>query len=168
VPLPLSDSVAVEGRALLVIVSVAVSVPVTRGLKVTLKGSLCPAWIVTGSEIPLTMKAVLLTLAAVTVTLPPLAVKLPEAFRLVPTATVPRARLFGLIPSCADEVAVPLPDKGIVSVELGAFEVMVTLPLAPAAVVGEKLTVNVLLCPAARLTGVVIPLKLNPNPLAAI
>jgi hypothetical protein len=46
--------------------------------------------------------------------------------------------------------------------------VIVTLPWAPAAVVGEKLTVNVLLCPAARLTGAVIPLKLNPNPLAAI
>ena len=167
-PLPLSDCVAVEDWALLMNVSVAVSVPATRGLKVTLNGRLCPAWIVTGSEIPLTTKAVLLALAAVTVTLAPLAVKLPEAFLLVPTTTLPMPRLLGLIPSCAVAVAVPVPDKGIVRIELGAFDVIVTLPPALAAVVGEKLTLNVALCPAARLSGAVIPLKLNPSPLAAI
>jgi len=107
-------------------VSVAPAVPVTRGLKVTVKGRLWPAWMVTGSDIPLTTKAVLLELAPVSVTLAPLAVKLAEAFPLVQTTTFPMPRLLGFTPSWAVAVAVPVPDKGMVSVELGAFEVIVT------------------------------------------
>jgi hypothetical protein len=42
---------------------------------------------------------------------------------------------------------------------------MVTLPLALAAVSGANLTVKVALWPAVRVTGVVIPLRLNPVPL---
>jgi hypothetical protein len=51
---------------------------------------------VTGNERPLTLNAELFELAAVTVTFAPLAVKLPDAVPLVPTTTLPRARVVGL------------------------------------------------------------------------
>ena len=60
-----------------------------------------------------------------------------------------------------------MPDKGIVRVGLDAVEVMVTLPLAIAADVGANLTLKVVLWPAVRVSGVVIPLRLNPVPVMA-
>ena len=48
---------------------------------------------------------------------------------------------------------------------LDAVEVMVTLPLAVAADWGANATLNVALCPAVRVSGVEIPLRLNPVPL---
>ena len=55
----------------------------------------------------------------------------------------------------------------MVRVGLDAFEVIVTVPLAPAAEVGAKVTLKVVPCPAASVSGAVIPLKLNPVPLMA-
>jgi hypothetical protein len=46
------------------------------------------------------------------------------------------------------------------------LEVMLTLPLAAPAVVGEKSTENEVLWPAVNVTGKDRPLKLNPVPLA--
>jgi hypothetical protein len=46
-----------------------------------------------------------------------------------------------------------------------ALEVTVTLPLALTADCGVNVTVKVLLWPAVSVTGVVIPLRLNPVPL---
>ena len=50
VPVPVSVPVEVDGWALLVVVSVALADPTAVGLKVIVKGTLCPAGIVTGSE----------------------------------------------------------------------------------------------------------------------
>ena len=50
-------------------------------------------------------------------------------------------------------------------VRVGAFEVIVTLPLTLAAEAGVNVTVKLALCPAVSVTGVVIPTKLNPVPL---
>jgi hypothetical protein len=46
-----------------------------------------------------------------------------------------------------------------------AFEMILTLPLALAADVGVKVTVKVAVCRAVRVTGAVIPLRLNAAPL---
>ena len=73
--------------------------------------------------------------------------------------------LLGFAPRPPGEV--PVPDKGIVRVGLEALDVMLTLPLALPADDGANETLNVALCPAVRVTGVVIPLKLNPEPLTA-
>ena len=73
--------------------------------------------------------------------------------------------LLGFAPRPPGEV--PVPDKGIVRVGLEALDVMLTLPLALPADDGANETLNVALCPAVRVTGVVIPLKLNPEPLIA-
>jgi hypothetical protein len=48
---------------------------------------------------------------------------------------------------------------------LGAFDVIVTLPLELPADCGLKLAVKLVLCPAPSVNGVVIPLKLKPVPL---
>ena len=149
---------------MLVKVSVALAAADTCGLKVTVNEALWPAGMVTGSERPPTLNTELFELAAVTVTFAPLAVRLPDAVPLVPTTTLPRPSVLGVTVSCP-AAAVPVPDSGIVSVGLEAFEVMVTLPLALVADCGANVTVKFALCPAVSVSGAVIPLKLNPVPL---
>jgi hypothetical protein len=101
VPVPVNDSVVVEGCALLAKVSVAIAAPEVDGLKVTVKGALLPASIVTGNDSPLTLNAELLVVAAVTVTLVPAADKLPDAVLLIPATTLPTPSVAGLTASCA-------------------------------------------------------------------
>ncbi len=165
-PVPVSDSVVVEGCALLVKVSVALAAPVTAGLKVTVKETLCPAAMVTGSDSPPTVKTELFVLAPVTVTLAPLAVNVPDELPLVPTTTLPRFIVVGVTDSCP-VAAVPVPDNGIVRFGFEASDVTLRLPLALPADEGANETLNVALCPALSVTGAVIPLKLNPAPLTA-
>jgi len=105
-------------------------------------------------------------LAAVTVTLAPLAVKVPAAVPLAPTVTLPSARVAGETASCPAGDA-PVPETGIVKVGFVAVEVTVTLPLTAPADVGAKETVKVALFPVLSVSGVVIPLKLNPAPVTA-
>src|SRR5271165_2817568 len=142
VPVPVSVSIVVDGLALLVNVSEALAEPVVCGLKVTVKGALWPAGMVTGSDNPPTLNAELFVLAPVKVTLAPLAVILPDPLPLVPTTTLPRARLVGDTVSCP-AAAVPVPDSAMVSVGFDASEVMVTVPLALLAVCGANVTVKV-------------------------
>jgi hypothetical protein len=149
---------------LLAKVSVALAAPDAWGLKVTVKEALWPAGMVTGSERPPMLNAELLELAPVTVTLVPLAVRLPDAVPLVPTTTLPKPRVVGVIVSCP-AAAVPVPDNGIVSVGLVAFEVTGMLPLAFAADCGVNVTLIVVLWPAVSVTGAVTPLTVNPVPL---
>ena len=73
--------------------------------------------------------------------------------------------LLGFAPRPPGEV--PVPDRGMVRVGLEALEVITRLPLAMPVDDGAKETLNVALCPAVRMTGVVIPLKPNPEPLIA-
>lgn len=80
---------------------------------------------------------------------------------LLPTVTLPKPRLVGFDPSVPG--ATPVPDNGILRV--GAVEVIVTLPLILPELPGVNVTVKLVLCPAASVTGAVIPLKLNPEPL---
>jgi hypothetical protein len=82
---------------------------------------------------------------------------------LLPTVTLPKLRLLGFDPRVPS--ATPVPDNGMFRVGFEAFDVTVTLPLALAADCGVKVAVKVVLCPAASVTGVVIPVRLNPVPL---
>ena len=81
---------------------------------------------------------------------PPVLITVSDADRLLPTVTLPKARVLGLDPSAPG--ATPVPDKGMVKVGLGAFEVMVTVPLALAADCGVNVALNVALCPAVSVT----------------
>jgi len=94
---------------------------------------------------------------------PPVLVTVSEIDCLFPTVTLPKLRLVGLAPSVPG--VTPLPESGIVSVGFDALDVRVRFPLAPPADDGVNETLNVALCPAVSVTGVVIPVKLNPEPL---
>ncbi len=151
---------------MLVIVSVALTDPTVCGLKVIVKGTLVPAAIVTGSESPPRLNTELLVLAAVTVTFAPVAARVPEVVPLVPSSTLPRARVVGLIASCP-AAAAPVPDKGIVRVGFDPFDVTVTVPLALPDVVGANFTLMTTLCPAASVIGVPMAVDVNPVPVVA-
>ena len=151
---------------MLVTVNEAVTVPVVCGLKVIVNGTLCPAGIVTGNDRPPILNTELFVVAPVTVTLAPVALRLPFADPLVPTITLPKPRVPGVMLSCPAE-EVPVPDSGIVRLGFEAFEVIVTLPVAFVAEAGANVTVNVVLWFAPSVTGVESPLTLNPLPLAA-
>lgn len=152
-PVPVSVSAVVEGWASLVNVSVALVDPVVEGLKVTVNGTLWPVEIVTGSESPPTLNAELVVLAAVTVTLAPLAVRLPDAVPLLPTTTLPTPRVVGLTASCPEAVVVPVPESakliGLFDALLATEAVAVKVPAA----FGANLTLIVVLCPTATVTG---------------
>ena len=60
-----------------------------------------------------------------------------------------------------------MPLKGIARLGSDAFDVTVTVPGNVPTDVGANFTVNVVLCPAVKVTGVVIPETLNPVPDAA-
>lgn len=106
----------------------------------------------------------MLELAPVTITLAPVALNVPDPVPLAPATTLPRDRVAGETVSWPVP-ATPVPDKDMVSVGLLAFEVSVTLPLAALAEAGAKVTLKVALCPADRVTGAVMPLRLKPVPL---
>jgi len=94
---------------------------------------------------------------------PPVLVTVSERDLLLPTATVPKLRVLGFAPSVPCET--PVPESGMFRVVFEAFEMMLILPLAPVAAAGVNVTLKVVLCPAVRVNGVVIPLMLNPPPL---
>lgn len=98
-------------------VSVAEADPLVEGLKVTVNGSDWPAAIVSGSDIPVTAKAALFELAPVMVTLAALAVKVPGAVPLLPTRTLPTAKVVGETLSCPTAAVVPFPVTVAVVVE---------------------------------------------------
>jgi len=61
---------------------------------------------------------------------------------------------------------VPVPESGTTKVESEASEIIVTSPFTAPLELGLKETLKVLLCPGVNVTGTVIPLTLNPAPLA--
>jgi hypothetical protein len=156
--------VSVGFEALDVIVRLPLALPADDGVNETLKVALCPAVSVTGVVMPLKLNPEpLIPTDEIVTVVPPVLVTVSDRDLLFPTVTVPKLRLVGFAPSVPG--VTPVPDSGMVSVGFEALEVMVRLPLALPADDGVKETLNVALCPAVRVTGVVIPVKLNPEPL---
>src|SRR5450755_2860291 len=109
------------------------------------------------------LKPVPLALAAEIVRLvPPVLVSVSDRLELLPTVTLPNARLVGL--GVSVPCVTPVPESGMLKLE--AVDVMLTFPLTAPPVVGANVTVNEVLCPAFNVTGRVSPLKLSPVPLA--
>jgi hypothetical protein len=119
---------------------------------------------VAGSEIPETTNSPLVRLPDVTVTAAPLAVRLPVRAALAPTTTLPKLRLVG--DTANWPAAVPVPESAMLSGEFVALETTDRVPLAAAALVGPKTTVNVTLWPAASVVGTFNPLIENTAPVA--
>jgi len=82
---------------------------------------------------------------------------------VAPTLTLPKLTLEGVTEICG---CVPVPLKEIVAGEFVALLTTVTLPARLPVEVGAKLTLKDVDWPAARLSGSVIPLVVNPVPLA--
>ena len=121
---------------------------------------------VRGKVSPESVKPVPLAEAAEMVRLePPELVKVSVRVFDAPTATFPKLKLAGLgvIWPCVT----PAPDSGTLSVGLFASEVIARFPVLLPEDVGEKIALNVVLCPAARVAGRFGPVKLNPVPVAA-
>jgi hypothetical protein len=125
-PVPPKDSATEPFRALLAKARVAEVVPDAFGAKVTLNGALCPEAIVSGKEIPLTENSVPVMLAEDTVTEPLLALKVAVCFWLDPTVTFPKLMLAGLTASWPGVTV--LPESGIETEELAAFELIESAP----------------------------------------
>ena len=121
---------------------------------------------VRGKVSPESVKPVPLADAAEMVRLePPELVKVSVNVFELPTTTFPKLKLAGLgvIWPCVT----PAPDSGTLSVGLFASEVIARFPVLLPEDVGEKIALNVVLCPAARVAGRPGPVKLNPVPVAA-
>jgi hypothetical protein len=84
---------------------------------------------------------------------------------VTPTATLPKLMLDGMTEICG---CTPVPLREMIEGELVAELTTVTLPETLPAEVGAKVTLREADCPAARLSGRVIPLVLYPAPLALI
>ena len=161
VPVPVSASVVGEIVALLVKVKVALTVTAAVGLNVTVKGTLCPAGTVTGSDKPLMVKTELLVLAPVTVTFAPVALRLPDAVPLSPTTTFPRESVAGVTESCPWLTATPLPVSDSVVVPGVALLVKVSVAFAVPAADGLNFTVKGTFAPTGIVAGNDKPLIVN-------
>src|SRR5437660_6779170 len=127
VPEPLKDSATEPLTALLAKVRVAEVLPDACGAKVTANEALCPEAIVSGKEIPLNENSVPVLRAEDTVTEPMLALKVAVFFRLEPTVTFPKLMLVGLTANLPGLTV--LPESGIETEGLAAFELIVRAPL---------------------------------------
>lgn len=93
--------------------------------------------------------------------------KVTDCEAVVPTGTLPKLMLEGLMPNPGCGV-VPVPLSAIEMGEFVAVLVTVTLPLAARAAVGVNVTVNDVDCPPVRVTGAENPVTVNVAlPLAA-
>jgi len=82
----------------------------------------------------------------------------------VPTWTLPKPRLVGLVVSWPG--VMPVPDRGTFRAGLDAFEVIARLPLAPLPDVGANATLKLALWPAFKVIGKLKPLRVNAEPVA--
>ena len=83
---------------------------------------------------------------------------------VLPTFTVPNARLVGDAVNCGTPWPEPL--KATVTGEVALLFTRLMLPLAAPTVVGANFAVNVLVCPGVSVRGTVMPLMEKPVPLA--
>lgn len=167
IPVPDNAIAAGEPGALLTIEILPVSLPVAGGVNFAVNDALLLALIVIGMVAPLMLNPVPEGNAWVTVNAAfPGFVNVTVCDPVLPTDTLPKATLAGLIVSCGCD-AVPDPDNAIPSGEPGALLTIEMLPVALPAVVGENLAVNDVLSPAASVCAV-RPVMLNPVPVALL
>jgi hypothetical protein len=86
---------------------------------------------------------------------------------VVPTATLPKLMLAGLMVNCG-KACVPAPLKEIVRGEPGALLAIEILPDTLPGEDGANFPVNEVFCPGFRVSGAVNPLALKPVPVALI
>jgi hypothetical protein len=164
-PVPESGMLKLESEPVEVTLTLPLAAPLVVGEKSTLNEVLWLAANVKGNDSPLKLNPVPLAEAAEIVRLDaPVLVRVSDKLELLPTCTLPNARLVGFAVSAP--CVRPVPESGMLKLESEPVEVTLTLPLAAPLAVGEKSTVKGVLCPAFSVKGNDSPLKLNPVPLA--
>ena len=93
---------------------------------------------------------------------PPVLVIFSLSWELPPTSTLPKPKLDGLAVNAPG--ATPVPDSATFNVGLLALLRIARFPVAEPAVVGAKITLTDLLCPAASVKGNVNVPRLKPVP----
>lgn len=167
-PVPESAIVIGEPLALLVTITLPVTLPAEMGLNDTPNVKVCVADNVTGVPAPVNAKPVPLleTCEMVTFELPTLVtVTLCEAE--LPSFTLPKLMLLVLNERVCDG-AVPVPLSEITAGEPGALLTREALPLAAPADAGANCRLKLLDCPAFNEMGSVTPLLLKPLPATLI
>jgi hypothetical protein len=131
--------------------------PVATGTNCTEKEVLCPALRVSGNARPLRLNPEPLAEAAEIVRLePPELVSVSDSVFELPTSTFPKLKLVGFGVSWPG--VTPVPERPMFNGEPGASETIARVPFAAPPTVGEKVTVNAMLCPAPSVAGSVRPL----------
>jgi hypothetical protein len=154
-PVPLRAIAAGEFGALLTIVTLPLAVPAEAGAKRTLKVVDWPEVRDIGSDRVPRLNPLPVTLTCVIVSVPvPLSVNWMVCVLGEPTVTFPKLALEGVIVSAG---WTPVPDTGRTALAPCELAV-VMLPVMFSKVVGLKDTLITAFCPAASVTGVVIPL----------
>jgi hypothetical protein len=127
-----------------VMLTLPVAAPLAVGEKRTAKEVLCPAVNVKGKDKPFKLNPAPLAVAAEMVRLdPPVLARVSDKFALLPTCTLPKARVVGF--AVSELAATPVPESEMLSGELDASETMLNAPLAAPALVGAKVVVKVTL-----------------------
>jgi hypothetical protein len=160
-PVPVTVSVAEELEAANEIVAEAA--PLVWGANFNVNGTLCPAGMLNGKDTPLRTNSELVEVAEDTVTLEPLALNVPVLLRLDPTTTLPKLTDPGETDSWP--ALVPVADNATLTFGLEALDARFSVPLAAPADFGANEMESVRLCPAVRVCGSVMVIRLNPVPL---
>jgi len=161
-PVPLNAMVYVAFVALLLMVTVPVTLPEADGPNATVKLDVCPADSVLGKEIPLSLNPVPLTVMLEMVTLlPPVFFNCTVCEFVVPSATVPKLTLDGVVVTVPGAVT-PVPLTEYSALPLVALLVNNTYPECSPVLVGANFTESVMYPPAEIVCGTVNPLTLNP------
>ena len=164
VPTPVTGTVMFASLAELTTAMLPFAVPAVVGANCAVKVVLCPAAIVAGSEMPVTLNAAPVAVTEFTVTLAlPVFCRVTVCVPLLVTVTLPKFTLPGFAVNV--EVAdVALPCIVITCGEPGALSVKVIVPVAAPAVVGAKLTLKEIVWPAVIVFGSVKPVMPKPLP----
>ena len=156
-PVPERPSTNGELVALLVTVTLPVTLPAEAGAKATLNEVVCPAARVTGKPIEDRLKPVPLAVICEMVTLAlPVLLRVTVCVALVPVVRLPKLNEAGLAESCKLEET-PVPLRGMLSAGFVALLVSVMLPEKLLAAAGAKPTLKEDEPPGAMESGVVSP-----------
>jgi len=144
---------------LLLKASVPVAVPEDCGANVTVNGTECPAGIVRGTEIPLTLNSAFVVVIDQRLTGFPVALNVPLSDLFDPVATLPKLRVVGASVNLPRGASAP--ESATFSCGFEAVERTSRSPEFVPTTRGTNTTLNVTLCPPARLNGTVSPFTRN-------
>ena len=168
VPVPFNVIVA-EAPALFATVMLPVAFPAAVGANFTASVAVAEGFNVNGAVTPLTLNPAPASVTPVICRAAfPVFVKVMFCEALLPTATLPKLKLFVLAVNCPTGAVVADPDNPIVSGEPAASLATVMLPVAFPVTLGANFTASVAFSDAFSVTGAVTPLTLNPLPAALI